>query len=64
MIVKAIIVTVHGNVSVWRAEMKVAAIKLEFLKSGAKFSAAIENSGQMIHSEHDSHFSVGLSPED
>ena len=28
MIVKAIIATVHGNISVWRAEMKVAAMKL------------------------------------
>ena len=42
--------------SVWRAEMKVAAMKL----ANSDLPQPCKNSGQMIHSEHDSRFSVGL----
>ena len=63
IIVKAIIATVHGNVQdvqCGELKWKLQPWNWQIRKSGAKFAAAMWNSGQMIHSEHSSHFSVGL----
>ena len=47
--------------SVWRAKIKIAAMKLAISENREPNSPqSCENSGQMIHSEYDSHFSDGL----
>ena len=46
--------------SVWRAEMKVQQWNWQIRKSGAKFATAMWKFRSVSHSEHDSHFFVGL----